>query len=61
MGTRKQIMKMLNIAEKTFYNWRNQKRPAVMFFEKYLSDEEISKFLETGMIKKLEILKMQEL
>lgn len=54
---REQIMQILDIAEKTYYNWKNQERPIIVFLEKYLSSDEIEEFLKTGEIQKLEVCK----
>lgn len=50
-------MKVLRIAEKTYYNWKNQKRPIVAFLEEYFTEKDLVELIESGKIEKLEIIK----
>ncbi len=50
------ICKILDIADKTYYNWKQNKRPIILLLEKYFDQEELNEFLETGTIIKLEYL-----
>ncbi|MDT8339132.1 MAG: hypothetical protein RQ763_08025 [Sulfurimonas sp.] len=38
----------------TYYSWRRERRPVILFFEKYFQKEELEEFLETGKIKRLD-------
>ncbi len=50
-----EIKKILNIADKTYYNWRKTK-PIVALIEKYFSKNDLAEFLENKTISKLEKL-----
>ncbi|MEA3373705.1 MAG: hypothetical protein U9Q62_08460 [Campylobacterota bacterium] len=54
---RKQIMKVLDIAEKTYYNWKRQKRPIIVLLEEYFTKGDLEEYFQTGKIEKLEIIK----
>jgi len=54
------IKEILSIADKTYYNWKKEKRPIMSFLEKYFTQEEIEEFLETGVIHRLEEKKLDE-
>lgn len=51
------IKKILDISDKTYYNWKNQDRYIVKLLEKYFLKEELSEFIETGKIIKFENIK----
>ena len=55
------IKKILDISDKTYYNCKNQNRPIIELLHKYFQDNEITEFLETGRISRLEDNKDQEL
>jgi len=40
----------------SYYNWANQSRPIIRFLEKYLTKEDLQQFLQSGSIKKLDLL-----
>ncbi|MCT7472945.1 hypothetical protein [Aliarcobacter cryaerophilus] len=44
------IKKILDISDKTYYNWKNQNRPIIELLYKYFTDSEIEEFLQTGEI-----------
>lgn len=48
------IKKILSIADKTYYNWKNEERPIIALLEKYFTAEDLNEFLEVGSIKRLE-------
>ena len=48
------IKQILDIADKTYYNWKKEKRPVITLLEKYFTQEELEEFLETGTIEKME-------
>ena len=51
MKKQKEIIKqILNIKERTLYNWRKEGRPIISLLEKYFTQEELEEFLETGEI-----------
>lgn len=54
---KEQIKKILDIADKTYYNWKNENIPIVAFLIKYFSEDELQEFLETGKIEKQELIK----
>ncbi|WP_323585428.1 hypothetical protein [Aliarcobacter butzleri] len=54
---KKIILKILDIADKTYYNWKNENRPIINLLEKYHTKDELQEFLETGKIEKQERLK----
>lgn len=51
---KKAILKLLDVSDKTFYNWKNEKRPIIRLFEKYFTKEDLEEFLETEKITKFE-------
>ncbi len=51
---KKAILKLLDVSDKTFYNWRKEKRPIIKLFEKYFTKEDLEEFLETEKISKFE-------
>lgn len=52
---RKIITKLLGWkSENTYYDWKKQNRPIIVFLEKYFSEEDLKEFLATGKISKLE-------
>lgn len=50
------IKKLLDIADKSYYNYKKQGRPIIALLEKYFDKEDLEEFLETGKIKKFEKL-----
>ena len=47
------ICKLLGISTASYYRWKEE-RPIISFLEKYLTEDEIFEFLETGKISKCE-------
>lgn len=41
-------------SENTYYDWKKQNRPIILFLEKYFEEKDLKEFLETGKISKLE-------
>lgn len=52
-----EICKILDIADKTYYNWKQTGRPIIGMLESYFDGEELREYLETKKITKLEYLK----
>ncbi len=50
------IIKILNIADRTYYNWKSEGRPIISLLEKYFSSEDLEEYLQTGSISRLEKL-----
>lgn len=48
------IENFFGFAFPTYYRWKKEQRPVITFLEKYLSNQEIEEFLETGKIEKLD-------
>ncbi len=48
------IKAILSISDKTYYNWKKEKRPIISFLEKYFTEEDLEEFLNTGKLEKLE-------
>lgn len=48
------IAKMLGVTPKSYYNYKKQKRPIIMFLEKYFTSDELKCFLETSKLPRLE-------
>jgi len=48
------IKKILDIADRTLYNWKKEGKPIVVLLEKYFTKEDLEEFLETGKIRRLE-------
>jgi len=55
---RNAVCELLEIGVKSYYVWKNKTHPTIVaFLEKYFKEEEIKELIETGEIKKLEIIK----
>jgi len=48
------IKQILDIADRTLYNWRKEKKPIVLLLEKYFTKEDLEEFLKTGEIRRFE-------
>jgi len=44
------IIKMLGVSKNSYWNYKKQERPIILFLEKYFTQEELEEFLETGEI-----------
>ncbi len=51
---KEKIKLILDISDKTYYNWKKEQRPIILLLEKYFSKEDLEEFLSTGIIEKLE-------
>jgi len=51
---RKQIVQMLGNTEKSYYRWKEERRPIIAFLERYFTKEDLEEFLKTGIMSKLE-------
>jgi hypothetical protein len=49
------IEKFFGFTEATYYNWRRENRLVIDFIEKYISDEDLIEFINSGHLKRLEI------
>ncbi len=49
------IKEILSISDKSFYNWKHEKRPIISFLQKYFKEDDLKEFLETGEILDLEL------
>ncbi len=50
------IAQLLNVSERTIYNWSKEKRPIIPFLYKYFSENDILNYIKFGQIEKLELL-----
>ena len=57
----KNVLKLMCYSRNTYYVWKREKRPIIELIDKYFQDNEITEFLETGKISRLEDNKDQEL
>jgi len=48
------IKKILDIADRTLYNWKKEQKPIVLLLEKYFTKEDLEEFLDTGQIRRFE-------
>jgi len=48
------MKKILDIKERTLYNWRKEEKPIVLLLEKYFTQADLDEFLTTGVIRRLE-------
>lgn len=53
---KKQICELLDISDVSYYRWK-QDRLIISFLEKYFTEAEITEYLQTKKIKKLELIK----
>lgn len=51
------VVNLMKYSRNTFYTWKREKRPIIALLEKYFTKYELKEFLETGEIKKLELIK----
>lgn len=57
-GFKKIVCNLLGITARSYSNWAKELRPIITFFEKgYLNKNELKEFLDTGKIKKLDLIK----
>lgn len=54
---KKEICKILDVVEASYYNFKRQNRPIIKLLEKYFNEDDLNEFLETGKITKLESAK----
>lgn len=58
IGFKKIVCNLLGITARSYSNWAKELRPIITFFEKgYLNKNELKEFLDTGKIKKLDLIK----
>lgn len=57
----KNVLKLMCYSRNTYYVWKREKRPIIELIDKYFQDNEITEFLETGRISRLENNRDQEL
>lgn len=57
---KQEIKQILSIADKTYYNWKKEKRPIINLLEKYFSKRDLEEYLEIGEVFKLELLEYYE-
>jgi hypothetical protein len=50
------ITKILDIADRTYYNWKRERRPIIGLLEKYFTNDDLEEYLKTGAISRLEKL-----
>lgn len=51
---RKVIPQLLGNTEKSYYRWKEEKRPIILLLEKYFSKEDLQEFIDTQKIELLE-------
>ena len=51
---KQQIKQILDIADRTYYNWKREQTPVLSLLEKYFTKEDLEEFLETGTIERME-------
>ncbi len=54
---KEEIKKILDIADKTYYNWKNQNRPIINLLENNFTEKDMQEFLKTGEIQKFKNFK----
>ncbi|MFA6740389.1 MAG: hypothetical protein WCR78_02755 [Arcobacteraceae bacterium] len=58
IGFKKIVCNLLGITVRSYSNWAKELRPIITFLEKgYLNKNELKEFLDTGKIKKLDLIK----
>jgi len=50
------IIRILNISDRTYYNWKSEGRPIIGLLEKYFTSDDLEEYLQTGSISRLENL-----
>jgi hypothetical protein len=53
------MKKILDIKERTLYNWRKEGKPIVLLLEKYFTQSDLDEFLASGVIRRLEAEKFK--
>jgi len=54
------VAKLLDVTERSVYNWSKESRPIITFLYKYFSKEDLQEYLEYGKIEKLELLNLSD-
>ncbi len=54
------VAKLLDIADRTVYKWKKEKRPIISFLYQYFSKNDIQEYLESGKMQKLEFLNLSD-
>ena len=54
------VAKLLDVSERSVYNWSKENRPIITFLYKYFSKEDIQEYLQFGQIEKLELLNLSD-
>lgn len=58
IGFKKIVCNLMGITVRSYSNWAKEERPIISFLEKgYLNKNELQEFLDTGKIKKLDLIK----
>jgi hypothetical protein len=47
-------------AEGTYYKWKNENRPIILLLDKYFTKQDLEEFLNTGQIKKMELIESSQ-
>ena len=54
------IIKMLGVSKNSYWNYKKQQRPIILFLEKYFTDKDLEEFLTTGKVSRLESQKIDD-
>ncbi len=54
------IIKMLGVSKNSYWNYKKQQRPIILFLEKYFTDKDLEEFLTTGKVSRLESQKLDD-
>lgn len=53
---KKNICRLLDTTERSYFNWKKEGRPIISFLEKYILNKDVEEFLQFGKISNLELV-----
>lgn len=57
MTFKETMANLFSASEGAYYKWKRENRPIIQLIDRYFSKDDIQEFLETGKIRKLEVIK----
>jgi hypothetical protein len=54
MAYHKAVSELMSFSSNSYYVWKKEERPIISFLHKYLSEDDIQEFLETGSVSKFD-------
>jgi flagellar biosynthesis protein FliP len=57
MSYHKAVAELMSFSSNSYYVWKKEERPIILFLHKYLSEADIQEFLKTNKLEKLDLIK----